>query len=117
MRVDFRDLRSLNTDPSHQSLLVEDKSIHTLLQCCRRQNLAESCVQHDQARSCSELPTGAGVKILNRCLIHKKQHVTKRLNAGLESVGRRQGPIISDCLPASAQSAITELPPNNETCL
>src|SRR5262249_46475765 len=35
LRVDSRDLRSLNTDPTHQSLLIENKSIHTLLQRCR----------------------------------------------------------------------------------
>src|SRR5882724_13582977 len=115
--VDFCDLGSLNTDSTHQSLLVEDKSIHALLQRCRRQSLAKSRVQHDQTWSGSELPTATPVKILNRSFIHKEQHVTKRLRAGLESVGRRQGPIICDCLSTSAQSSVTELAGDNKSPL
>src|SRR6266540_1524148 len=36
IRVNPGDLRSLNTDPAHQPFLVENKSIHALLQRCRR---------------------------------------------------------------------------------
>src|SRR5262249_43064563 len=100
--VDFRDLRALETDPTHQALLVEDKSIHTLLQCCGRHTLAESLIHHDQARPAADLPAVTLVKILHRGFIHKKQHVTKLLNSGLETIGCRYRPIICYCLPVSA---------------
>src|SRR5882724_2199882 len=115
IRVDPGNLRSLDTDTTHQSLLVEDKSIDAFLQRCGRQVLAESRVQYNQTRSCPQFKPGAVVEILHRCIVHEKQDIAKSLNPGLKSIGRRQRPIIGDRLAAFAQRPVTELARDNET--
>src|SRR5688572_728424 len=98
IRIDFSDLRALYTHTSHESRLVEDKSINTLLQSCRRQVLAEARIEHYQARSYSQLPALAVVKILNGRIVHEEQHIAECLNARLESIRRGKRPIVRHAL-------------------
>src|SRR6266540_2026038 len=90
IRINFRDLGSLNTDTAHQPLLIEDKGIDALLQRRRRQIFAEARIQHYQARSGPQLKASAVVEISERIIVHEKQHVAKRLGTSLKTVRRSQ---------------------------
>jgi len=70
--VDLCNLRPLYADPGHQSLLVEDKGVNALLQCCRGNVLAKAFVQNDQAWPGTEFPTVGSAKISERRVIHKE---------------------------------------------
>src|SRR5262245_60347813 len=81
LRMDRGDLRALEPDAPHQALLIEDEGVDPLLQRRRRQVLAESRVEHDQARPRSELPAIALLQVRQRRLVHEEQRVPVSLHA------------------------------------
>src|SRR5262245_7891135 len=109
IRIDFSDLGALDAYPSHQSLLVKNKCVNAFLKSGRGEILAKTGIKHHQARSCAKLNASAIVEIAQRIFVHEEKHVAKRLSAGLKTVGRSQGTIISHTLLVPAQSAVTIL--------
>lgn len=63
--IDPRDLRALDSDPRHESLLVEDKSVDVALDRSRREIPGDTDVDDDDARADAKLPAAARVQILD----------------------------------------------------
>src|SRR5262249_19104035 len=73
--ADPRDLRSLDTDPGHESLLIEDEGVDVARDRVAGDRFPESLVDDDDARTDAQLEPGGGVELLERRVVHEEERV------------------------------------------
>ena len=88
------DLRSLESEPSHQAFLAEDKRIDIVPQGCARHRFRLALVHNDDTRADADLLAVTLVQIRERLVVHQKQRITKLLHAGLQAEGSRHGVVV-----------------------
>src|SRR5262249_42318913 len=112
--VDLADLGALKSEPAHQALLVEEHSVHVVLQRRGGQAPGFALVEADQARCRTHLEALALVQILERRIGHEEQRVPVLLHTRLEPIGRRHGVVVADGPPTFDERALSVLPAEHE---
>src|SRR5262245_17817255 len=115
--ADPRDLRSLDADPGHETLLVEDEGVHVARDRVAGDGLPDALVDDDDARADAELETVGRVELVERGVVHEEERVAELLYARLEAVGRGDGVVVAGHLAVLAQHALTDLAPEHEAGL
>src|SRR5206468_362205 len=112
--VHAADLRALQPQPGHQSLLVEEDRVHILLRRGGGEGLRRAGVEDDDARSDAQLEAPALGQILNGGVGHEEQGVAEHLDPRLETIGGRGGIVVADRLAPLAQRPLAVLRPEHE---
>ena len=105
----FGDLGSLKADPSHQTLLAEEKGINSFLKCCRGHGGAESVIGHYEAGCAAQLESAGFFEVLEGVFIHEEESVGKLLDPGLKAIGSRRGIVVARGMSLLEKHSVTGL--------
>ena len=112
--IDSRDFRSLDTQPSHQSLLIESEGIDAAVHRLGAYSSSHTFIHHDQARGGTDRPTVRLVHPIDRSLIHQEERVTESLDTGLQPIRCRRRPEVTSRSAMDEESSVAALGANDE---
>jgi len=96
LTIDSGNFGPLNANPSHQSLLTEDKGIGIILQRSCRKVLSHPFINDDNGRTYADFPTVCLSNILNGLIGHQKHRVSVGLGTCLQAPGPGNRVVIVD---------------------
>ena len=112
-----RDFRSLDTQSSHQALLIESEGIDTAVHRLGAHSSSHTFIHDNQARGGTERPSVGLVHPVDRFLIHQEKRVAEFLDACLQPIRCRRRSVAAGHFAMKEERAFATLTTNDKPCL
>lgn len=117
-RMNARDLRALQTESPHESMLVEEHGVDASVESQVGERAGLAFVHDHEARTGGDLPAIAMTQAVEGLLVHEEERVAVMLHAGLKSVRQSSGLVEGiDASVAANQRSIAAHAADHESCL
>jgi len=111
------DFGSLDAETGHKPFLIESESVDTAMQGLAANGPRHAFVHDYQGGARAERPSLRLVDPIDCLLVHEEKRVAVFLNAGLQTIGSRRGPVAAGRFPTDEENSVAALRADDEASL